>query len=69
MNNIMILINSDNGDGILVYCTKNLCPLLGDHRYSSRVQQILGKPVLNLKNAMPKTQVSFIFILRKFFFD
>lgn len=41
--NIFFLI--DNGDGILLYCLKNLCPLLGDKKYSFKLKKILGKLV------------------------
>ena len=49
----------DNGDGLQIYCTKNVCPLLGDHKYSSRVEKIFGKPVLvsDIMKVRPKPQV------------
>lgn len=47
-----------SGEGINLYCVKNLFPLLGDQKYSSRVQEIFRKPVLrpNQKETKPKTQ-------------
>lgn len=50
----------DNGDGINLYCIKNLCPLLGDHRYSSRVKKLFGRPMLvpDQEKVKPETQVN-----------
>ena len=50
----------DYGNGIPLYCVKNLCPLIGDHQFSSRVKSIFGEPVLSAdpKNQKPEPQVS-----------
>ena len=54
--------NLDNGDGILLYCLKNLCPILGDKKYSSRVKEILGKLVYVPEASQnSKTNVKVIF--------
>ncbi|XP_002730528.1 mitochondrial mRNA pseudouridine synthase RPUSD3-like [Saccoglossus kowalevskii] len=45
-------------DQLRVHMTTKLCRILGDHVYSSRIQTILGIPVLiDARNAMPGTQV------------
>lgn len=43
----------------MYYSAKNLFPILGDHRYSSRVKTIFGRPVLapNQREQKPTTQV------------
>ncbi len=51
----------DNGDSILAYAAQLLSPILGDHRYSSRVKTLMGKPVLvpDQRLARPEPQVWF----------
>ncbi|XP_068107988.1 mitochondrial mRNA pseudouridine synthase RPUSD3 [Hyperolius riggenbachi] len=57
-------------DQLLVHCTLKFCPVLGDHKYSSRVAKILGKDIyVPLEIAVPKTQVVDKKILQKMNFS
>lgn len=58
----------DSGEGINVYCIKNLCPLLGDAKYPSRIQTVFNRPVLKPdedKIIKPGPQVNRIYPLEK----
>ncbi|XP_053326077.1 mitochondrial mRNA pseudouridine synthase RPUSD3 [Spea bombifrons] len=54
---------------LLVHMTRLLCPVLGDHTYSSRVGRVLGQYIyVPLENAVPRTQLLEEKILRRMHF-